>query len=589
MSLSASAGDNTLKQNADFLKLNLSKAITPGMLTILSANINVFVDGILVGNKIGVHALAAINLTLPIHLLMFVVGSFFVSGTAINAAKALGSWNADKANCLFSTAVISTFVMSVAITVLGLLFNNPIASLLCPSPQTLPYVTTYLAITFIGAIPRVMIYVPLWFLRLDGRNVNVMTMMGIMSVGNIILDYILIYLLNMGVFGAGLASVLSTLTAFALGVYYLSGKDTTFTFKRRIVTSRDDWHAICIAGIPSALNNLLSTIRILLINNIFFMLGESSLVALFSAINGLAGFGECITLGIPQAASSMMGIYSGERDNASLTFLVKLQWLSGLKYSCLFFVIMMPLAPLLPRVYGLDAGFGVPLFMMTLAVFPGLWCSILSTYYNLTGHSNWSNVIIVSRTVLMPALSLILSLYYGVQPFAFYLLSEVFTLALWVAGVFIYQRLHPQYSGFLLMDRSLELTGQVLNFSVDSTPESICDASERISGFCGDNGIPPKQTMIIQLALEEIMTFIRTVNLNRGHALQGFDLRAYAVSGVIGIRMRYGGDSFNPFHRDPDMDDDMCMGVDMINNLVEDVIYQRTFGVNTLQILIREA
>ena len=121
---------------------------------------------------------------------------------------------------------------------------------------------------------------------------------------------------------------------------------------------------------------------------------------------------------------------------------------------------------------------------------------------------------------------------------------------------------------------------------------------KRIRGFCAANGMDGKKTMRIQLALEEIMTLITQVNEGMGEGLLKFDLRAYSLQGVSGIRIRYAGLAFNPFQRikkgDSDFimqnkeEDELYMGISMIWKMVEDIHYQRTLGVNTLQVIIRE-
>ena len=64
----------------------------------------------------------------------------------------------------------------------------------------------------------------------------------------------------------------------------------------------------------------------------------------------------------------------------------------------------------------------------------------------------------------------------------------------------------------------------------------------------------------------------------------------YSMHGVKGVRIRYSGIAFNPFSFSSAVTDleDMYMGVRMIQKMVELVTYQRTFGVNTLQILLSE-
>ena len=66
--IQAQQRDTGLQQNAAFIRDAYRRAVVTGMLAILSVNINIFVDGILVGRRIGADALAAINLSLPLYL-----------------------------------------------------------------------------------------------------------------------------------------------------------------------------------------------------------------------------------------------------------------------------------------------------------------------------------------------------------------------------------------------------------------------------------------------------------------------------------------------------------------------------------------
>ena len=63
-----------------------------------------------------------------------------------------------------------------------------------------------------------------------------------------------------------------------------------------------------------------------------------------------------------------------------------------------------------------------------------------------------------------------------------------------------------------------------------------------------------------------------------------FDIRVFSLQGTIGIRIRYDGKDLDPLQFDPD--DERYMGVSMIQNLVEETIYKRIFGSNSLMILI---
>lgn len=579
--------DALLKQNTDFLKNMFRKALFPCMLTILSANINVFVDGILVSNRIGADALTAVNLSLPLYLALCVVGSFLASGTAINAAQEIGRNNREESGRYYSDCVVGSFFASVVITVIGLACSKALVAFLCSDASIRPYVEEYVVITLIGALPKIMIYVPFWYLRLDGKNAAVTVMMSVMSVGNIILDVLFVYIWDMGVFGAGLASVLATTAAFVIGFIRLFAKDCSFVFRPAIHKNARQWKLSAAAGTPSALNNLFSTIRLLMINSMLMHDGGSAAVAVFTAVNGIAGFGECITLGIPQAASAMLGVYSGERDNGSCAILVKLEWTLGCIYAGIFFVLCMVGADMIQGMYGLSVPLRYPLFWMAAAVFPGLLCSILSGYYNMAKKNLWANGIIFLRVIAMTCIGLLINVRLLLPMCSFLLFAELMTLFIWLFATGFYHNRHPEDTRYLLMDMSLEKSGNVLNFSVSSVAEEICSASERITDFCASNGMDRKKTMRVQLALEEIMTLITQINEGLEEGSLKFDLRAYSLQGEDGIRIRYAGLAFNPFQSMKE-DDDFYMGISMIRKMVDEIHYQRTFGVNTLQVIMRE-
>ena len=189
----------TLSQNTAFIRHTFNRSVFPAMLSILSVNINVFVDGILVSNKLGSNALAAITFSLPIYYVLCIIGSFFASGTAVCAARAIGDNDPEKSQMYYRSCAGVLFVVSLLVTALGLVLRGPIVAFLCADAAIAPYVDEYVTVTLIGALPKIMLYLPVWYLRLDGKNAPVAVMMAVMSIGNIILDVLFVYVWNMGV------------------------------------------------------------------------------------------------------------------------------------------------------------------------------------------------------------------------------------------------------------------------------------------------------------------------------------------------------------------------------------------------------
>ena len=501
-------------------------SLLPCILSILSQNINILADGILVGQRIGTDGLSAISLCVPVYLVLCVIGSFLVSGTAIQASKAIGRQQSEKSQEMYQTAVWSCIAASLVVTAAGFFLSRPLTALLCSDPAIQPLVWEYTSITLIGALPKILIYVPFWFLRMDGRAKMVARMMLVMGVGNIVLDLLFLYPLDLGIGGAAWASVISTAIACAMGFFCLCGRDSGFRLGRRCITSLQDWKNIAADGSPSALNNIFQTLRLLAVNTLLMEAGGSQLVAAFTAVNCISAFSLSIVDGVPQAASAMLGIYSGERDNGSAALLIRREWRTGIWCCGAFAAVVILCADGIAFVYGLPLSLRFAMVCLSAGMFPALGCTILSGYYNVSGHVRWANAIIFCRVFLASAVSLYAALALDLSPWWFLVLSELITLLLWYATTTIYHRHHPERTRYLLMDRSLEEAGQVVNFSVSGDTEQICQASQKIANFCRENQMNPRQVMRISLAIEEVMTMI--VQENPDTAVR-FDVRVFSL------------------------------------------------------------
>ena len=579
----AESRDSRLRQDETFLRRAFHRSLLPCVLSILSENINILADGVLVGQRIGTDGLSAISLCVPVYLVLCVVGSFLVSGTAIQATRAIGRQQPERSQRLYRTAVWSCLAASLVMTVAGLALSGPLSALLCPDPAIRPLVREYASITLLGALPKILIYVPFWFLRMDGRTKLVARMMLVMGGGNVVLDLLFLYPLDMGIGGAAWASVIATAAACALGFFWLCDRKSGFRLGLSWVTDREDWREIAAAGSPSALNNLLQTLRLLAVNALLMGAGGSELVAVFTAVNCISAFSLSVVDGVPQAASAMLGIYSGERDNDSAALLIQRERRTGLLCCGAFAAVVILGADAIAFAYGLPAGsLRFAMVCLGAGMFPALGCSILSGYYNVSGHVRWANAIILCRVLLAAAGSLYVALALGLSPWWFLVCSEAVTLVLWYLAAGLLHRRHPERTRYLLMDRSLEERGHVMNFSVTGDTEQICEAGGKIADFCRENQMNPRQVMRFSLALEEVMTMI--VQENPDAAVR-FDVRVFSLQDTLGIRIRYDGREYNPFDQRRSRGE-AYLGIQLIADMMETVLYQRTFGVNTVQLLL---
>lgn len=578
------AGESTaLKQSDDFLKTAYLKALFPVMVSILSGNINILVDGIIVGQKLGVDGLAALNLCLPVYLTLCVVGSFIVSGCGIATANAMGRNDLQLVQRFYHLSIGLCLISSVVITATGILCLDGITSVLCRKDVLWEMVRIYSGVTLLGAAPKILLYVPFWYLRVDGRNREVSVIMSVMAGTNIILDYVFIFIFDMGLFGAALASVIAATLATALGFAFLCDGKSGFRFSIRFRLKKNEWLLIGKNGSPAALNNLMQTLRIFAINYILVLYGNHLYIAMFAPINCISEFSLCLIQEVPQAASPMLGIYYGEKDNSSARILMKLQWKYGRLYTVFFGIIVTAAAGLIAMLYGLEVSLYLPMFWLSLSIFPALLSGIFSGYYNVSEHTGWANIIVFFRVFLFPVTAFVLLYAFELEPWSFTLLGELTALLCWLLFLQIYRKGRQDLSRFLLMDDRLERERKVLDFSVEASVEAVCHACEKISGFSEENGMSMKQAMRLSLSMEELMTMILKENDGKEIA---FDLRLFTIQGTNGIRIRYSGLEYNPFSNKKTLEEDEYMGVRMIYDLAESVTYQRIFGMNMLQILI---
>ena len=572
-----------LSQDEKFLKKAYRKALIPCILSILSGCLNILADGILVGQRIGIDGLTAINLCVPIYLLLCVIGSFFVSGTAIPSSEEIGKGNLVKAQHYYGTALSTCLIASILATVIGLLLLPATANLLNPDEVIREMIRSYAGVTLLGAVPKIMIYIPFWYLRLEGKNNSVTVMMVIMGGGNILLDILLMYGFNMGVTGAALASVIATTAALIFGMIRIHSGHTNFQFRFSLTRNLSDWKKILISGSPAALNNALQSLRILTVNGFLFSMGGNPLVAAFTAVNGIAAFAEAVTVGVPQAGTAMLGVYHGERDNGSARILLKLEWRDGLLFAGLFSALIIAGSGFIGSAYGLQGiSLLVPMIFLSISLFPGLWNGMMTSYYSVSGKAFLSDLIIGCRVYVFAALSLLFLSSFSLNPWLFLPLSEGLTVLFWFIATAVLSKGKKNTTRYLLMDTTLQKSGRIINFSLPGNADEICKACEKISDFCGENGMNPKEYMKISLSMEELMTLITSINKETPVT---FDLRVFSMQDVTGIRIRYGGVYFDPIHS-RDYNNEEFMGFRMIEKLVEEVIYQQTFGVNTLLILI---
>ncbi|MEG2769560.1 MAG: MATE family efflux transporter, partial [Oscillospiraceae bacterium] len=140
----------TLPVRKVFLKLAL-----PNILSMVFSSIYMMSDGIFVGRFIGEHALAAVNLIMPIAMIIFALSNMVAIGASVKVSTALGEGKQEKAKRIFSASILMIIVIGFIFSILGLFFAKPLILSVIKDPVLAEMAFKYVDV-FIIALPFVM-------------------------------------------------------------------------------------------------------------------------------------------------------------------------------------------------------------------------------------------------------------------------------------------------------------------------------------------------------------------------------------------------------------------------------------------------
>ena len=555
------------------------RALLPNMLSILGGTVNVLFDGILVGRRMGELGIASVNQSLAVYLLLCTVGSLIASGAFAESAAALGRNRPEEGQRYYGLALELAAAVGFLLCGAGFLLSEPIARSL-GSVDSRELVETYIRITFLGGVFKVLLYVPFFYLRLAGKTAQSAWAMMTMTALNIVLDYLFLFVFDFGIGGAAWASVLATAVACGMSFWFLLRLKDGFRF-RPVCPRMEELRRIVKAGSPMASNNLCSALRIVLLNGIMNLAGGSSMVAAFAVTNNLNEFSICIQNGVPQAGSAMLGIYQGEQDPLSVKKLLKLQMACGFWLAWAFAAVLFLTGSQVGALFGSSMDLRFAAGCLGIGVIFGTLNSIMTYYYYAIMKPGMANLITVLRVL---AVTVVLAWFLtplGEGIFHFYWLAELLTGMIWIGAGFLSDRKTTGRFSLYMLDETAFREGKCINFTVACDTVAICEASEKIQDFCQRNGFTEDQTMTISLALEELMVITAEKSMHH----QGFmDVRILRTKEGGILRIRSEGKRYNSLeYAEAGME---YLGVKMIMKMAKKTEYQNTLGLNTLIVVI---
>ncbi|MCF4100522.1 MATE family efflux transporter [Gillisia sp. M10.2A] len=293
----------------------LIKQAAPASVGILVMSLNILVDTIFVGNWIGSIAIAAINVVLPVSFFIAALGMAIGIGGSSIISRALGAGKGEKALKTFGNQISLTLILTILLVTTGLVYIDSIIPAFGGKGDIFEHAKIYYTIVLYGVPFLALCMMGNNVIRAEGKPKFSMIAMIIPSVGNLLLDYIFINVMDMGMEGAAWATTISYMCCFSYVLWFFLSKNSElkiglhhFAFDLSVLRE------ISSLGFVTLARQAVVSITYLLMNNILFELGGEDSVTVYAIIGRMLMFALFPVLGVTQGFLPIAGYNYGARE-----------------------------------------------------------------------------------------------------------------------------------------------------------------------------------------------------------------------------------------------------------------------------------
>lgn len=334
----------------------LVKQAVPASIGILVMSLNILVDTIFVGNWIGSIAIAAINVVLPVSFFIAALGmSIGVGGSSI-ISRALGANKKNKALKTFGNQLTLTIVLTTILVGFGLYYIDDIIPAFGGKGKIFEPAKIYYRIVLYGIPLLALCMMGNTVIRAEGKPKFAMYAMLIPSVGNLLMDVVLIKFFDMGMEGAAWATTGSYALCFLYILWFFLSKKSElkinfshFGLSRKIVSE------ISSLGFVTLSRQAVVSVTYLLMNNILFDFGGETSVTAYAIVGRMLMFALFPVYGITQGFLPIAGFNYGAQnyDRVRYSISTAIKYAAGM--ATIIFILLMVFPEFITRLFTQDA------------------------------------------------------------------------------------------------------------------------------------------------------------------------------------------------------------------------------------------
>jgi len=302
----------------------LIKQAVPATIGILVMSLNMIVDTIFVGQWIGVLAIAAITVILPIAFLISSIGMGIGIGGSSIISRALGANNTEKAFLTFGNQISLTVILAILFVTIGNVYSVPILNLFGAKGTILPIASEYFNIIIYGVPFLAFAMMGNPTIRAEGKPKFAMYAMMVPAVLNILLDILFIKIFDWGMWGAGLATSIAYASCGMYILYFfLSTKSELKIIPKNFKLNFKIVLEIFQLGGVSIVRQGAISILMIVLNFSLFKYGGEIAIAIFGIINRVLMFAYSPIIGISQGFLPVAGFNIGANKNKRVQQTIK--------------------------------------------------------------------------------------------------------------------------------------------------------------------------------------------------------------------------------------------------------------------------
>lgn len=305
----------------------------------LGVSCYILADTFFVSKGLGTNGLTALNLAIPVYNFIHGTGLMLGMGGATRFSVCKSQGKEDEVNQIYTNTLYLAVVFSAVFILIGVIVSKQLALFLGADTSVLEMTNTYLRWLLIFAPAFILNDVLLCFVRNDGSPQLSMIAMLIGSFSNIVLDYIFIFPMQMGIFGAVFATGLSPIISITMMLPHWIGKKNTFRFIKMKIR-KDIIGQDLSLGFPSLLAQLSSGIVMIAFNAIILKLEGNIGVAAYGVVANISLVIVAIYTGIAQGIQPLLSTFYGVGNDKQARTVLRYAMTTMLTVSCVIYLLI---------------------------------------------------------------------------------------------------------------------------------------------------------------------------------------------------------------------------------------------------------